>query len=135
MAHYAVLDNRSIVTSVFIGRDDVVPGIPDWEIYYAPEGFTVRQTSYNTSGGVHYTDGEPSEDQSKAFRGTYAGIGFYYDEDLDIFYPPQPYASWTLNAQTASWEPPVEYPEDENQYVWNEETTSWDLVEPAPSAE
>ena len=135
MAHYAVLDSAGIVVQVFVGRDDVVDGIDDWETYYAPEGFTVKQTSYNTYGGVHYTDGEPSEDQSKAFRGTYAGIGFHYDEDLDIFYPPQPYASWTLNAQTASWEPPVEYPEDENQYVWNEEATSWDLVEPAPSAE
>jgi len=135
MAHYAVLNSDNTVTMVFVGRDDVLTGIDDWETYYAPEGFTVKQTSYNTSGGIHYTDGEPSADQTKAFRGTYAGIGFYYDEDLDIFYPPQPYASWTLNAQTASWEPPVEYPEDENQYVWNEETTSWDLVEPAPSAE
>ena len=135
MAHYAVLNSDNTVTMVFVGRDDVVEGIDDWEDYYTPEGFAVKQTSYNTYGGVHYTDGEPSADQSKAFRGTYAGIGFHYDEDLDIFYPPQPYASWTLNAQTASWEPPVEYPKDGNQYVWNEETTSWDMVEPAPSAE
>jgi len=137
MAHYATLDAEKIVTKVIVGRDegDLAEGVDSWETYYAPEGHTVKRTSYNTHGGVHYTDGEPSEDQTKAFRGTYAGIGFHYDEDLDIFYPPQPYASWTLNAQTASWEPPVEYPEDENQYVWNEETTSWDLVEPAPSAE
>jgi len=137
MAHYATLDAEKIVTKVIVGRDegDLAEGVDSWETYYAPEGHTVKRTSYNTHGGVHYTDGEPSEDQTKAFRGTYAGIGFHYDEDLDIFYPPQPYPSWTLNAQTASWEPPVEYPEDENQYVWNEETTSWDLVEPAPSAE
>ena len=125
MAHYAVLDSDNTVITVFVGRDDVVEGIDDWETYYAPQGFTVKQTSYNTYGGVHYTDGEPSADQSKALRGTYAGIGFHYDEDLDIFYPPQPYASWTLNAQTASWEPPVEYPADGGQYVWDEDTTEW----------
>jgi len=132
MAHFAKLDENNLVTFVTVGRQED-DGLE--EELTARTGDVYRQTSYNTRGGVHYTDGEPSADQTKAFRGTYAGIGFYYDEDLDIFYPPQPYASWTLNAQTASWEPPVEYPEDENQYVWNEETTSWDLVEPAPSAE
>jgi len=132
MSHFAKLDKNNLVTFVTVGRQED-DGLE--EELNARTGDVYRQTSYNTHGGIHYTDGEPSEDQTKAFRGTYAGIGFYYDEDLDIFYPPQPYASWTLNAQTASWEPPVEYPEDENQYVWNEETTSWDLVEPAPSAE
>ena len=132
MTYFAKLDADNLVTFVTAGRaeDDGLE-----EELNARTGDVYRQTSYNTRGGIHYTDGEPSADQTKALRGTYAGIGFYYDEDLDIFYPPQPYASWTLNAQTASWEPPVEYPEDENQYVWNEETTSWDLVEPAPSAE
>jgi len=132
MSHFAKLDKNNLVTFVTVGRQED-DGLE--EELNARTGDVYRQTSYNTHGGVHYTDGEPSADQSKALRGTYAGIGFYYDEDLDIFYPPQPYPSWTLNAQTASWEPPVEYPEDENQYVWNEETTSWDLVEPAPSAE
>jgi len=132
MTYFAKLNSDNLVTFVTAGRQED-DGLE--EELNARTGDVYRQTSYNTRGGVHYTDGEPSEDQSKALRGTYAGIGFHYDEDLDIFYPPQPYPSWTLNAQTASWEPPVEYPEDENQYVWNEETTSWDLVEPAPSAE
>ena len=132
MTYFAKLDADNLVTFVTVGRQED-DGLE--EELNARTGDVYRQTSYNTYGGVHYTDGEPSADQSKAFRGTYAGIGFHYDEDLDIFYPPQPYASWTLNAQTASWEPPVEYPKDGNQYVWNEETTSWDMVEPAPSAE
>ena len=138
MAHYAFIDENSAVTEVIVGRgeNETVDGVSDWGAHYGKfRGQVCLRTSYNTFGGIHYTDGEPSADQSKALRGTYAGIGFHYDEDLDIFYPPQPYASWTLNAQTASWEPPVEYPKDGNQYVWNEETTSWDMVEPAPSAE
>jgi hypothetical protein len=108
MAHYAQLDAENIVVQVFVGRDDVVEGIDDWEIYYAPEGFTVKQTSYNTMGGVHYTtdeDGQraPSADQSKAFRKNYAGIGFTYDEGRDAFIPPKPEGEWVLDEKTCLW--------------------------------
>ena len=30
---------------------------------------------------------------------------------------------------TCQWQPPVAEPIDENKYIWNEETTSWDLVD------
>ena len=122
MAHYAVLDSDNTVTMVFVGRDDVVAGIDDWETYYAPEGFTVKQTSYNTYGGVHYTDGEPSTDQSKALRYNYAGIGHTYDADRDAFIPPQPYASWVLDEATCLWVAPIAYPAD-GVHDWDEETT------------
>ena len=124
MAHYAVLDSGNTVTMVFVGRDDVVEGIDDWETYYAPEGFTVKQTSYNTYGGVHYTDGEPSEDQSQAFRFNYAGIGFTYDADRDVFIPPQQYASWVLDEDTCLWVAPIAYPA-EGDHVWDEEAGDW----------
>jgi len=85
------------------------------------------QTSYNTRGGVHYDqDGNP--DDGTALRKNYAGIGFTYDADKDAFIPPQPYASWTLNDDTCLWESPVAYPDDGQMYVWNEDTTSWDLI-------
>lgn len=85
------------------------------------------QTSYNTRGGVHYKSdsNEPSDDQSKALRGNYAGIGFTYDHINDVFYAPQPYSSWTLNKTTWFWEPPVPYPADDKYYIWNEETKNW----------
>ena len=124
MAHYAVLDSGSTVTTVFVGRDDVVEGIDDWETYYAPNGFTVKQTSYNTSGGIHYTDGEPSLEQSKALRYNYAGIGYSYDENRDAFIPPQPYASWLLDEDTCQWVAPIAYPA-EGVHVWDEETGDW----------
>ncbi len=124
MAHYAVLDSDNKVTTVFVGRDDVVEGIDDWETYYAPEGFTVKQTSYNTYGGVHYTDGEPSEDQSKALRFNYAGIGHTYDENRDAFIPPQPYASWVLDEDTCLWVAPIAYPA-EGDHTWDEAAGDW----------
>ena len=105
MAHYAELDETLTVTQVFVGRheDDLPEGVDDWEEYYARPGFTVKRTSYNTRGGVHYTDGEPSEDQGKAFRGNYAGIGFTYDEDLDAFIPPKPSEDATFDKSTFTW--------------------------------
>lgn len=107
MAHYAQLDANNIVVQVFVGRDDVVEGIDDWEVYYAPENYTVKKTSYNTLGGVHYNPetGEPSLDQSKAFRKNFAGIGFTYDDTLDAFIPPKPSGDWVLNEETFIWEP------------------------------
>jgi len=132
MTYFAKLDADNIVTFVTAGREED-DGLE--EELNARTGDVYRQTSYNTLGGIHYTDGEPSEDQTKAFRFNYAGISFMYDPERDAFIPPKPFDSWVINESTCLWEPPVEYPEDENQYVWNEETTSWDLVEPAPSAE
>lgn len=134
MAHYAEIDNRNLVTLIFVGRneDDFVEGVTDWETYYSRPGVTVKRTSFNTYAGVHYdpTTGEPSADQSKAFRGNYAGIGFTYDEALDAFVPPQPYPSWSLNEQTFVWEAPIPYPGDDTTFfVWNEGHGSWVEVE------
>ena len=66
------------------------------------------QTSYNTRGGKHYdADGNESADQSKALRGNYAGIGYTWDEDNEIFWPKKPYASWVKHIESASWKSPI----------------------------
>ena len=84
------------------------------------------QTSYNTRGGIHYgQDDKP--DGGVALRGNYAGIGYIYDAINDVFYSPQPYASWTLNKTTWLWEAPVPRPTDGNSYKWNEESKTWVL--------
>ena len=85
------------------------------------------KTSYNTRGGVHYgQDGKP--DGGVALRGNYAGIGYTYDQANDVFYAPQPYPSWTISAPTWEWQAPVPYPNDGNNYVWNESTLTWDAA-------
>ena len=92
------------------------------------------QTSYNTDKGQHRNGGTP-------LRGNYAGIGFIWDEDNNIFWPPKPYASWIKHIPTASWKSPIgDAPilteEQTNQnlsntyqwkYVWNEDNQTWDL--------
>jgi hypothetical protein len=128
MAHYAFLNMSNIVTEVIVGKDET-DGPTNWEIHYGNIREQVcKRTSYNTRGGVHYTDGAESADQSKAFRKNYAGIGYTYDHSRDAFIPPKPFDSWVLNESSCLWEAPVEYPDDGQIYTWNEDTTSWDLV-------
>ena len=114
MAHYAFLDDNNIVTEVIVGRneDEVVDGISDWETYYGNiRGQRCVRTSYNAN-----------------IRKNYAGIGFRYDETLDAFIPPQPFASWILNEETAQWEAPVPYPDGDLMYSWNEELGDWEVM-------
>jgi hypothetical protein len=66
---------------------------------------------------------------NKNFRKNYAGIGYIYDENRDAFIPKKPFNSWVLNESTCKWESPVSKPDDEEKYIWNELTLSWDLVE------
>ena len=96
------------------------------------------QTSYNTQMNKHN-----SGDDSKAFRGNDAGIGYTWDEDNNIFWPKSPYASWVKDTTTTSWKSPiVDAPaltaEQESQntadthrwfYNWNKSGQSWDLTD------
>jgi hypothetical protein len=94
------------------------------------------QTSYNTYTNQHRNGGTP-------LRGNYAGIGYEWDEDNQIFWPKKPYASWVKNTTNARWESPIgDAPaltaEQESQntadthswvYLWNEANTTWDLTD------
>ena len=81
MAHFAKLDENNVVVTVSVGRDD------DTEMaIFARSRDVYKQTSYNTSGGVHRLGGTP-------FRKNYAGIGYTYDSERDAFIPPKPYNS------------------------------------------
>lgn len=127
MAHFAKLDNLGTVVFVTVGRQEDDGKELD---LCARTGDTYRQTSYNTRGGVHYdpNTGQPSADQSKAFRKNYAGIGYTYDRERDAFIPPKPFNSWVLDEQSCLWNPPVPYPTDGKRYQWNEESQQWNEV-------
>ena len=121
MSHFAKLDENNLVIFVTVGRQED-DGLE--EELNARTGDVYRQTSYNTYGGIHYTDGEPSEDQTKALRYNYAGIGHTYDADRDAFIPPQLYASWVLDEATCQWVAPIDYPA-EGVHVWDEQAGDW----------
>ena len=121
MAHYAKIEN-GIVTQVNVVDEDYFNA--NRETRYTGQWV---QTSYNTKGGVHYNSetGLPSEDQSKALRKNYAGVGFTYDQERDAFIPSKTYESWILNEDTCLWESPVPYPNDGKHYYWDEEQQNW----------
>jgi hypothetical protein len=147
MAHFAKLGTNSKVIQVLTMDNDKMlnaDGVEDetvgqqWlETHNNWPAQMWIQTSYNTSQNKHN-----SGDDSKAFRGNFAGIGYIWDEDNNIFWPPKPFASWVKNTTTASWQSPIgDAPEltaeQESQnaanthrwiYAWNEENQSWDLT-------
>jgi len=130
MAHFAKLGLNSKVIQILIINNSVIIDNKDIEkeelgieflnkLYNYPFW---KQTSYNTHGGIHNNGGTP-------LRKNYAGIGYIYDEDRDAFIPPKPFNSWILNEDTCLWNAPVAMPINENDYKWNEQTLSWDIVE------
>jgi hypothetical protein len=128
MAHYAKV-SQGVVTKVIVAEPDFFDTFVD-----DSPGRWIK-TSYNVRGGVYYdpATGQAAENQSVINdeegrqRKNYAGVGYKYDGTG--FYPPQPYNSWTLNSSTYLWEAPVAYPDDGNDYEWNEEAQTWDTVE------
>ena len=122
MAHFAQLDENNIVQQVIvISNDDCGGGeFPDSEEpgqkFISDLGLegVWKQTSYNSN-----------------FRKHYAGIGYSYDEENDIFIAPQPFPSWSLD-ENFDWKPPIPMPED-GVYFWNEEAGNWEEVSlPSP---
>jgi len=121
MAHYAIIDERNIVVKVITGVDENITqddnGTPvggsteAWEAFYTaqlknPNPY-VKRTSYN-----------------HRIRKQYAGIGYTYDPDDDVFVAPQPYPSWTLD-DNHDWQPPTPMPDDGKQYAWFEPNRQW----------
>lgn len=110
MAHYAYLDENNIVVTVTVGKDEneLIDGL-DPETYYAQgTPYTVKRTSYNGK-----------------IRKQFAGIGFSYDPDADVFISPKPFNSWILD-NNHDWVPPIPYPNDGLIYIWNENNEDWE---------
>tara|TARA_R110000787_G_scaffold29600_1_gene80249 strand:+ start:1231 stop:1578 length:348 start_codon:yes stop_codon:yes gene_type:complete len=114
MAHFAKLGVGNIIIKVAVVSNDIATteqaGVDFLNNLYGSRDVW-KQTSYN--GNI---------------RKNYAGIGYTYDRTRDAFIAPKPYNSWILNETTCQWEAPVAKPDDDNRYIWNEETTSWDLI-------
>ena len=138
MAHFAklgtnskviavhVLDNKDMLNADNV-EDETVGQQRLQEIHGWPAQLWI-QTSYNTRGNKHYdANNDLSSDQSKAFRGNYAGIGYTWDEDNEIFWAKQPYASWTKNTSTAEWDPPITYPGVTTYTADDSSTQPWEI--------
>ena len=100
MAHYVFLDDNNVVTEVITGIDEteLIEGLSPEEWYGNFRGQRCIRTSYNNN-----------------IRKQYAGIGFTYDDSADVFVAPQPFPSWSLDANY-DWQAPIDYPADGKFY-------------------
>jgi hypothetical protein len=121
MAHFAELDGNNVVKRVIVVADKDTKDANGNEVESIGAEFcrkllggNWKQTSYNGK-----------------IRKNYAGIGYAYRAGIDAFVPPQPFPSWTLDAD-AKWQPPVPMPTDGKMYSWNEATKSWVEMDGAP---
>jgi len=145
MAHFAKLDaNKKVIAVLTLNNSDMLNVSCVEEESICQQYLEIHnnwpaqmwiQTSYNTSGGKHNKGGTP-------FRGNYAGIGYTWDEDNQIFWSEKPYTSWIKDVATASWKSPIgdapaltEEQTVQNTanthrwgYNWNEANQSWDIV-------
>jgi hypothetical protein len=124
MAHFAKIDENNIVIDVVRVPDEQEHR---GEAFMHEIGFPGRyiQTSYNTFANEHLFGETP-------LRGNYAGIGYVYDPELDVFYRKKPNEDAILNLNTFQWEYPIPYPTGLliYQYAkWNTETKNWDVKE------
>lgn len=121
MAHFAKLnkqinsDGTYTVIQVFPGNDN-----SDENEISLRTGDLYKRCSYNTRGGVHYEPNSsiPSQDQSKAFRKNYPGIGWVYNPEKDCFHGPNLYSDWIWNEQRGEYEAPIPMPatKDANEF-------------------
>lgn len=108
MSHFAKVEN-GIVTQVIVAEQDVI----DSGLF----GMGWIQTSYNTFAGQH--------PEGKPLRKNFAGVGFSYDINRDAFIPPKPFNSWILDEATCLWKAPVDMPNDNKMYTWDENIINW----------
>jgi len=121
MAHFAKVNSDNIVEQVCVVNNTEAVSGQEFLHSLGLSG-TWIQTSYNTRCNKHLLSGAP-------LRGNYAGVGYTYDPVNDVFYPPQPYPSWSIALSSNwTWIAPTPYPRDGNMYIWNESTTKWVAV-------
>ena len=120
MAHFAKLGVGNIIEQVIVIHNSVI--IDSNGVEQEQLGVDFINKLYNTRDVWKQTS------YNRNFRKNFAGTGYKYDQQRDAFIPPKPYHSWVLNEDTCNWESPIAYPNDGNNYNWNEQTKSWDLT-------
>ena len=94
MSHFARIENGIVVQVIVAEQDFISTGaLGD------PASFV--QTSYNTRGNMHFDANGVAD--AEGVRGNYAGIGYTYDAQNDVFVAPQPSADHILDTDTWTW--------------------------------
>ena len=103
MAHFVKLDETNHVIEKIVAEQEFIDTLDG----------TWIQTSYNTQEGKHLLGGTP-------LRWNYAGMGDYYNADMDEFHSAKPFDSWKFDKTKREWNPPITMPDDGKTYKWEE---------------
>ena len=133
MAHFARLDHNNIVIDTIV--------VSNLDCFDYDAGCESEEV------GVEYCKQLFGDDDkwvqssySARIRGNHAAIGYIYDEELDIFIPPdKPFSCWVLSLEVPKqWEAPIAVPDETKPYYWDEDayqqdnTQGWVLFTPTP---
>jgi len=130
MAHFAEIDLNNVVLRVICDCNQDIANNGGEQSEQAAQHFAT--VSPLSEKGVKWVQTSINNN----FRKQYAGIGYTYDSAKNKFIAPQPFPSWSLDAND-DWQPPVpmpitytnqQYPNISDGYIWNENNQSWDLV-------
>ena len=115
MKYFAFYDQNNVVTQVL-----PVPDSASEAEFSARIGMACKETYKNEST-----------------RGKFAGAGYSYIPDHDIFVEAKVFSSWVLDVSAAKWIPPVAQPDDGGKYVWDEDNSDWKAIglEHGPASE
>lgn len=111
MAHFAQLDDGVVVQVISVANADApdeATGIAYCRSLFGADTQWL-QCSYNAN-----------------MRKQFAGVGFTYDTEADVFVAPKPFASWFLDANR-DWQAPIPKPEGD-AWIWNEALQQWQPV-------
>jgi hypothetical protein len=120
MAHFAKLDKDNVVTEVIVVNNIEMLAPNGAESELLGIAFLIRW-----SGG--YSNWKQTSYNGK-IRKNYAGVGYTYDAQRDVFIPPKLFPSWVFNEDTCRWDAPVPFPTDGQLYNWDEATTGWVVI-------
>ena len=146
MAHFAKIDSDNVVLNIVPLAEKNMLNKSSERVESLGQAYLETHNNWpaaqwieystQTLGNKYYDDVATKTlgDQSKALRGTPAGIGLEWDPVNQIFWGSQPFPSWTKDVSTASWVSPAGVEPDDltdeekaagKVYGWDEDTGAW----------
>lgn len=99
MNKWCKIDSESVVREIIVFKDDVTPSME------LPNGWQWIQKTNAIKN-------------NPCIEGT-------YDSERNAFIGKKNFESWILDEETCKWKAPVDVPEEQGNWVWDEEQQLW----------
>jgi hypothetical protein len=121
MAYFAEINSESLVINIIV-IDDIDVLNNGGHGSQTADNYVTNKIPLSINGVKWIETFKNSEK-----RGLYAGIGYSWNEQYNIFCEPKIFSSWILNTITGRYEAPVAKPiiTDDRELSWNEDNKEW----------